>query len=279
MVYPAHASEYLAAGHTRYALQVAYNGRHYHGWQSQKGVVSVQAKLERALSKIATVPIKVVCAGRTDAGVHASAQIVHFDSPFERPDRAWTYGVNAHLPDDIVALWVKIVPASFHARFSAVARRYQYVIYNAPIRPALMDKEVTWEYRPLQWQLMQQAAHYLVGRHDFSAYRAAQCQANSPIREIQHLHVRVSGDYIVLDVKANAFLQHMIRNIAGVLMAIGNGVQPPIWAQELLQGQDRTKAAATASPHGLYFVGAYYPETFALPSQINIPHFIKHINY
>jgi tRNA pseudouridine38-40 synthase len=262
-------------GYERIALQVAYNGRHYHGWQRQKGAVSVQEKLELALSEVADMPIKVVCAGRTDAGVHASGQVVHFDTPNARPMRAWTHGGNIHLPDDIAIQWAKSVPESFHARFAAVARQYRYVIYNHPMRPALLDKEVTWNFRPLNVTNMQKAADYLVGEHDFSSFRASACQAHSPVRQVHAVTVHAAGNYIVIDVRANAFLHHMIRNFAGLLMTIGAGKQPPVWAQQVLQACDRRQAAATAPPYGLYFVNAEYAGEFALPTTVLGPHFLQ----
>lgn len=274
MVYPADPSEYLPAGHHRVALQVAYNGRNYHGWQRQKGAVSVQEKLEQALSKVADTDITVICAGRTDAGVHASGQVVHFDTPNERPLRAWTHGGNVHLPDDVAIQWAQPVGASFHARFSATARRYRYVIYNHPMRPAVMDKEITWNYRPLDVQLMQTAAKALEGEHDFSSFRAAGCQAKNPVRMVHHLRVEKHGNYIVLDIRANAFLHHMIRNFAGTLMAIGAGKKPPQWAAEVLALRDRRQAAETAPPYGLYFVDAEYDACHQLPSADLGPHFL-----
>ncbi|HCH23281.1 MAG TPA: tRNA pseudouridine(38-40) synthase TruA [Oceanospirillaceae bacterium] len=275
MAFTADASEFISAGHERIALQVAYNGRNYHGWQRQKSAISVQEKLEAALSKVADAPIQVVCAGRTDAGVHASSQIVHFDTPNARPLRAWTHGGNAKLPDDVSIQWAKVVPEQFHARFAASARQYRYVIYNHPMRPALMDKEVTWNYRPLDVASMQQAASYLVGEHDFTSFRASACQANSPLRHVYHLKVIAAGDYIILDVRANAFLHHMIRNFAGLLMHIGSGNQPPEWALQVLQARDRRQAPATAAPYGLYFVNAEYSAQFDLPRTPLGPHFLQ----
>ena len=273
--FKADASEFLAEGTQRIALGIAYNGRHYHGWQRQpSGHISVQEKLEDALSIVANEPIKVMCAGRTDAGVHASAQVVHFDTVAQRPLRAWTHGGNMNLPDDVAIQWAQPVDEKFHARFSATARRYRYVIYNHALRPALMDKEVTWNYRPLDIVSMQKAADHLVGTHDFSSFRAAACQANSPIRTMHHLNVIAAGDYIVLDVRANAFLHHMIRNLAGLLMKIGAGEAPPEWAMEVLIAKDRRVSAATAKPYGLYFVDAEYDDVFNLPQTPLGPHFL-----
>jgi len=273
--FKADASEFLAEDKQRIALGIAYNGRYYHGWQRQpSGHISVQEKLEDALSIVANEPIKVMCAGRTDAGVHASAQVVHFDTVAQRPLRAWTHGGNMNLPDDVAIQWAQPVDEKFHARFSATARRYRYVIYNHALRPALMDKEVTWNYRPLDIVSMQKAAAHLVGTHDFSSFRAASCQANSPIRTMHHLNVIAAGDYIVLDVRANAFLHHMIRNLAGLLMKIGAGEAPPEWAMEVLIAKDRRVSAATAKPYGLYFVDAEYDDAFNLPQTPLGPHFL-----
>lgn len=273
--FKADASEFLAEDKQRIALGIAYNGRYYHGWQRQpSGHISVQEKLEDALSIVANEPIKVMCAGRTDAGVHASAQVVHFDTVAQRPMRAWTHGGNMNLPDDVAIQWAQPVDEKFHARFSATARRYRYVIYNHALRPALMDKEVTWNYRPLDIVSMQKAAAHLVGTHDFSSFRAAACQANSPIRTMHHLNVIAAGDYIVLDVRANAFLHHMIRNLAGLLMKIGAGEAPPEWAMEVLIAKDRRVSAATAKPYGLYFVDAEYDDAFNLPQTPLGPHFL-----
>jgi tRNA pseudouridine38-40 synthase len=275
-IFTADASEFLGLGQQRVALAVAYNGRHYHGWQRQPhGHISVQEKLEDALTLVANEPIKVMCAGRTDAGVHASAQVVHFDTSAQRPMRAWTHGGNMNLPDDVAIQWAHVVDEKFHARFSATARRYRYVIYNHPMRPALMEKEVTWNFRPLDVSKMQQAAGYLLGTHDFSSFRAAACQANTPIRTMRHLDVISAGSYIVLDVCANAFLHHMIRNLAGLLMKIGAGEAPPEWALEVLMAKDRRVSAATAKPYGLYFVNAEYDDSFGLPKHPMGPHFLE----
>jgi len=273
--FKASPSEFLPAGQQRIALGIAYNGRHYHGWQRQPdGHISVQERLEGALSLVANEPVKVMCAGRTDAGVHASAQVVHFDTTAHRPIRAWTHGGNMHLPDDVAVQWAHLVDEKFHARFSATARQYRYVIYNHPMRPALMDKEVSWNYRALDIVSMQKAASYLIGTHDFSSFRAASCQANNPTRTLHHLKVIGAGDYIVLDVRANAFLHHMIRNLAGLLMKIGTGEASPEWALEVLLAKDRRVSAATAAPYGLYFVNAEYDDAFGLPTTPLGPHFL-----
>jgi tRNA pseudouridine38-40 synthase len=250
----------------RLALGIEYNGAPYHGWQRQQTVVSVQQHVEEALSAIANEPVKVVCAGRTDAGVHATCQVVHFDTQVERPSRAWTIGINRYLPDSIAVKWVKSMDDEFHARFSATARRYRYIIYNHRLRNSILAKGVTHIHSgELDHELMHQAAQHLLGRHDFSAFRAVNCQANTPVRDMSNINVSRFGDYIMIDVKANAFLHHMVRNITGSLLAIGNKEQPTTWMKTLLEGKDRTKAAATAKPHGLYLVHVTYPENFDLP--------------
>lgn len=250
----------------RLALGIEYNGAPYHGWQRQQTVASVQQHVEEALTQIANEPIKVVCAGRTDAGVHATCQVVHFDTQSERPNRAWTVGINRYLPDSIAIKWVKGIDEEFHARFSATARRYRYVIYNNRLRNSILAKGVTHVHSELDHNLMHEAAQHLLGRHDFSAFRAVNCQANTPVRDMSNINVSRFGDYIVIDVKANAFLHHMVRNITGSLLAIGNKDKPTIWMKTLLQGKDRTKASATAKPNGLYLVHVTYPEIFELPT-------------
>ena len=250
----------------RLALGIEYNGAPYHGWQRQQTVASVQQHVEEALTQIANEPIKVVCAGRTDAGVHATCQVVHFDTQSERPNRAWTVGINRYLPDSIAIKWVKSIDEEFHARFSATARRYRYVIYNNRLRNSILAKGVTHVHSELDHNLMHEAAQHLLGRHDFSAFRAVNCQANTPVRDMSNINVSRFGDYIVIDVKANAFLHHMVRNITGSLLAIGNKDKPTIWMKTLLQGKDRTKASATAKPNGLYLVHVTYPEIFELPT-------------
>ncbi|CAM3512620.1 tRNA pseudouridine(38-40) synthase TruA [Parendozoicomonas haliclonae] len=259
----------------RFAACIEYDGSSYHGWQSLKsGLPTVQAAVESAIGRVANHPISVVCAGRTDAGVHGSHQIIHFDTTSVRDLRGWVYGTNTHLPDAIAMRWVKPVSEAFHARFSALARRYRYVIYNNSIRPAHLSKGVTWNYRPLDVERMREAGQYLVGTHDFNSYRAVQCQAKSPVRTIEHLELNRYGDLIVMDVKANAFLHHMIRNIAGVLMAIGTGKREPIWAKEVLDARDRKAGGVTAAPWGLYFVDVLYPDEFELPREPLGPSFV-----
>lgn len=274
---PAAAAEIAAAGFSRVALGLEYRGARFRGFQRQAGnVLSIQGCLEEALSKVAGgAPVTIHCAGRTDALVHASGQVVHFDTMVERPLHAWIMGGNMNLPKDISVTWAKVMPAHFHARFSAMARRYRYVIYNDPIRPAHMAEEVTWNHRPLDVRRMQEAARVLVGTHDFSAFRATQCQAKSPIKTVHHLQVIEHGRFIVLDVRANAFLHHMVRNIAGVLMAIGAGERPVDWAREVLERGERRSGGVTAHPYGLYLVGVEYPDEFELPQRYLGPHFLS----
>jgi tRNA pseudouridine38-40 synthase len=268
--------EMAAPGVFRVALGVEYKGSRYRGWQRQlPGVPSVQEELERALSRVAAQPVNLMCAGRTDAGVHASGQVVHFDTPVERPLIAWVMGANANLPGDISVTWAKVMPAHFHARFKACARRYRYVIYNDQIRPAHMAEEVTWNHRPLDVQRMREAARALVGTHDFTSFRALKCQAKSPIKTVHHFQVIEQGRMIVLDVRANAFLHHMVRNFAGMLMTIGAGERPVEWVAEALEARDRRLGGVTAHPYGLYLVQVEYPEEFVLPERYLGPHFLS----
>ena len=273
---PSAAAESAAVGVSRIALGVEYKGARYRGWQRQEdGVPSVQGALEKALSKVADEPISLMCAGRTDAAVHASGQVVHFDTTVERPLKAWIMGGNANLPADISVTWAKVMPAHFHARFSAMARRYRYVIYNDQIRPAHQAEEVTWNHRPLDVSRMREAARALVGTHDFTSFRAVQCQAKSPVKTVHHLKVIEHGRFIVLDIRANAFLHHMVRNFAGVLMTIGAGERPVEWAAEVLAARDRRAGGVTAHPYGLYLVRVEYPEEFELPERYLGPHFLS----
>lgn len=251
----------------RIALGVEYDGSNFSGWQSQQtGVRTVQTTLEAALTKVADHQVRLICAGRTDAGVHGLGQVVHFNSDAVRSERAWLMGTNSHLPADVNVYWVHFTTDDFHARFSAQARRYCYLILNQAQRSALWRQRAAWYYRPLDAELMHQAAQYLLGTHDFSALRAAQCQARHPIRTIHALRVCRSGAYILLDIEANAFLQHMVRNIAGVLISIGSGARPAEWALEVLQQRDRKLAGVTAPASGLYLVAVRYPEHFGIPT-------------
>ena len=264
-------------GMTRVALGVEYNGAGFHGFQAQRsGVATVQRTLEAALSSIADEAITLVCAGRTDAGVHATNQVVHFDTLAERKDRAWVLGTNTRLPDTISVRWACNVAPQFHARFSALRRSYRYVIYNGAVRTALQHDQFTYFHRPLDLGAMRSGAAALVGEHDFSAFRAAQCQAQSPVRHIYRFDIARIGDLVIFEVQANAFLHHMVRNIAGVLLAVGCGDYPPQWVAEVLAGGDRNIAAATAPAAGLYLVAIAYPREFALPASLPGPHFLPH---
>ncbi len=261
----------------RYALGIEYAGANYNGWQSQaeENVVTVQARLEQALSIIANHPVSVVCAGRTDTGVNASYQVIHFDAQVPRNERAWVMGSNSHLPDDIAVLWAKPVSQAFHARFSAQSRRYRYLIYSAPVKPAVLSRGITWTYKELDLGRMQRSAKHLVGEHDFTSYRAVACQAKSPVRRIESLDVYQSGKLIVIDVCANAFLHHMVRNIAGVLMKVGSGEADIDWSRDVLVARDRRQGGVTAPPWGLYFVDVGYPEEFELPPGSQGPFFLN----
>lgn len=248
----------------RIALVVEYDGTQYHGWQAQTGLHTVQQAVEQALSKVADEPISVICAGRTDTGVHATNQVIHFDSDKERTIRAWIHGANSFLPKDVCVKNGKEMSENFHARYSATARRYRYVIYNGAIRPALMRSNVTWQYRQLDHRLMNQAAQSLLGEKDFTSFRSVECQSNTPMRHIHQLQVSRNGDLIIIDITANAFLHHMVRNIAGVLITIGSGKRPVSWAEEVLKAKDRKLGAETAPSYGLYLVQVTYPAEFGL---------------
>jgi tRNA pseudouridine38-40 synthase len=262
----------------RYAIGIDFNGRGYRGWQTQQpGVKSVQETLERAVGRVADHPVAVVAAGRTDAGVHGAGMIAHFDSDAVRNERSWLLGVNTQLPEDIALRWITPVSDEFHARFRAVARRYRYVIYNHPLRSSLLAGMVTWHYHALDLSRMQEAARHLVGKHDFSSFRAIGCQARHPHRDVHFLTLVQKGPLIVLDIQADGFLHHMVRNIAGVLMAIGQGKAEPEWAREVLAARDRTLGGVTAPPDGLYFVDALYPEPFRLPRDPLGPAFLAGI--
>ena len=249
----------------RIAAAVEYRGTHYHGWQRLKQDPSVQECVEDALSIVANHPVNVVCAGRTDAGVHALNQVIHFDTSAVREMHSWVFGANSNLPADVSLLWAKVVEEDFHARFSAVSRSYQYLILNRPSKPGLLQGQVSWEAKKLDLEAMNVAASELLGTHDFTSYRAQACQAKTAIREIQELRVDRCQDYVVVSVRANAFLYHMVRNIAGVLVAIGSGKEKPDWALKVLQAKDRSLAGVTAPAEGLYLTQVEYPDRFALP--------------
>lgn len=250
---------------TRIALGIEYDGSQFYGWQRQREVVCVQQVLEQALSKVANHRVEVTCAGRTDAGVHATGQVVHFDCQHERAMPAWTMGVNSNLPSSVAVRWAQVVPDDFNARFSATGRRYRYIIANQARRPAILGRGLSHYHQPLDAELMHQAAQALLGEHDFSAFRAAQCQSHSPNRCVTRINVYRQTDFVVVDIAANAFLHHMVRNIVGSLLEVGKGVQPGSWIAALLAGRDRTRAAATAKAEGLYLVQVDYPEHFNLP--------------
>ena len=253
----------------RIALGLEYDGTSYNGWQRQRTGIGVQQRVEEALSEVADEPIEIVCAGRTDTGVHASGQVAHFDTSSARSRRGWLLGANSNLPDDISVTWAQPVGDSFHARFSATARSYRYRILNRLERSALHRHRAWWVYEPLDAGCMHDAAQALVGRHDFSAYRAAGCQASSAIREITSIEVTRNGDWILLEVSANAFLQHMVRNITGTLAAIGRGDEAEDWAETVLRSRDRKAGGTAAPPHGLMLIRVDYPEDFALPANPN----------
>jgi tRNA pseudouridine38-40 synthase len=251
----------------RVALGIAYRGNAYSGWQSQPSGRTVQDRLEAALGAFATTPVSTLCAGRTDAGVHALNQIVHFDTDLDRAADAWTRGTNRYLPDDIAVQWCRFVPESFHARASALGRRYAYLLLEAPVRPALESGLVGWTFRTLDAQAMQQAARVLVGTHDFSAFRAAECQALSPVKTMRSIAISRRGRYWRFDFDADAFLHHMIRNIVGSLVAVGSGARDPGWVAGVLASRERALAAATFAPDGLYFLGSYYDAVHAIPER------------
>ena len=257
----------------RIALMVEYDGSRYHGWQAQAGLHTVQQMLEHALGQVADHEISVVCAGRTDTGVHATNQIVHFDCEAERTIRAWIHGANSFLPKDVCVKWGREMPEEFHARYSALSRRYRYVIYNAPIRPALLRSNVTWQYRPLDHRLMHEAGQFLLGEQDFTSFRSVECQSKTPMRNVHHLQVTRHGDLIIIEISANAFLHHMVRNIAGVLIAVGSGRRAVPWVNEVLTAKDRKLGAETAPPYGLYLVGVVYPDQFNVSQTITGPMF------
>ncbi len=249
----------------RIAAILEYDGSIFSGWQWQDDAPSAQAAVEKALSQVADEPIRVTVAGRTDAGVHARAQAIHFDTQAVRSDFSWLRGANSNLPPEVALLWVGAVAPEFHARFSATGREYRYVILNRPVRPTYLARRVTHEYRPLDVTRMQAAARLLVGNHDFSSFRAMQCQAKSPMRELRRLDVTRHGEFVVIEAAANAFLHHMVRNLAGVLMDIGAGEREPSWAREVLEAKDRTVGGITAPPDGLYLTAIDYPEHFNIP--------------
>ena len=256
----------------RIALGLSYNGQGYEGWQSQLSRKTIQDKLESSLTEFAQQPIQVLCAGRTDAGVHGLMQVVHFDTQIQRDMSSWVRGTNAFLPSDIAVQWAQIVPDHFHARGSAIARRYSYILLESPVRPSIEVSRVGWVFRPLNHEAMNQAAQYLLGEHDFTSFRASACQALSPIKHIHRIDMRKhtpqsNSAYWRFDFEANAFLHHMIRNIMGCFIQGGQSFQTPQWMDEVLQAKNRDVAAPTFSPDGLYFLGPVYDTQWGLPEQ------------
>lgn len=258
----------------RIALGVRYDGTHFHGWQHQQGLRTVQGSLEQALSQVANHPINLVCAGRTDAGVHAYGQVVHFNTEAERTEYSWIFGANSNLPHDISVTWAKLVSPQFHARFSATSRRYRYIIFNHTVRPAILRHSVAWYYRSLDADKMHEGGQFLIGEHDYSAFQGAGCQSATPVRRVEEVIVSRHQHMVIIEVVANAFLLHMVRNIAGVLMVVGSNEQPPKWVKEVLKSRERRFAAATAAPHGLYLTKVCYPEEFGLPNNPIEPFFL-----
>lgn len=252
---------------TRYALGVEYNGASFSGWQRQlsPALPTVQAALEDALAFIADTPVAVSCAGRTDAGVHGCGQVVHFDCPVARHEKAWVMGTNTRLPAEVRVQWAREVPAEFHARHSALSRRYRYVICSGNVKPTVLIGQLTHIPEPLDVESMHEAAQCLIGEHDFSAFRAAGCQSHTPMRNVRLVDVRRQGRFVVVEIEANAFLQHMVRNIVGSLLQVALGRQPVSWVADILAGRDRNLAGVTARPDGLYLVGVEYPQRFDLP--------------
>jgi tRNA pseudouridine38-40 synthase len=254
-----------AAPPWRLALGVSYRGTAYHGWQSQPDGLTVQDKVEKALSTFADVVVVTVCAGRTDAGVHGLNQVLHIDPPVKRAPASWVRGSNRYLPMDIAVQWCRPVDGSFHARNSALGRRYRFVVLESPVRPALENGLCGWVFRPLDEGAMRDAARLLIGTHDFTSFRAADCQSNTPIKTLRHIGIGRRGSYWCFDFDANAFLQHMVRNIMGCLLAVGSGRRAPGWLADVLDARDRAAAAPTFPPDGLYFVGPYYDAVHGIP--------------
>jgi tRNA pseudouridine38-40 synthase len=252
---------------TRIALGIEYDGSRFLGWQTQPGGGTVQDAVEPALGTIAADTVSVTCAGRTDRGVHARGQVVHFDTSAARPDSAWVRGVNALLPDAVAVLWAQPVAADFHARYSAISRTYRYVLLNRRVRPALGARHAGWHHAPLDVEAMSAAARHLIGEHDFSAFRAAECQAKSPVRTLHSIAIDRRGDRIDFVLRANAWLQHMVRNIIGALVHVGKGAESPQWLASLLASRDRTRGAATFGAEGLYLEAVEYERKWGLPVQ------------
>ena len=255
----------------RIAIGISYSGSAYEGWQSQRSGKTVQDHLEQALTRFSAQPVRTLCAGRTDAGVHALMQVAHFDTPLQRDTASWVRGTNAFLPADIAVQWAQVVPDEFHSRASAIARRYVYVVLASPVRPSVEAGRVGWIYRPLDGDAMREAAVHLMGEHDFTSFRASQCQAKSPVKTMNRIAISQRGgagaSYWHFEFEANAFLHHMIRNIMGCLLAVGQGKQPPGWLADVVAARRRDAAAPTFSPDGLYFLGPVYEARHKLPSR------------
>jgi len=255
----------------RIALGVSYNGSAYEGWQSQLSGLTVQDKLEAALGKFTQSKVSTLCAGRTDSGVHGLMQVVHFDTDAERETSSWVRGTNAYLPKDIAVQWAQVMPREFHCRASATARRYAYVVLESAVRPSVEAGRVGWVYRQLDTAAMHAAAAHLLGEHDFSSFRASACQALSPVKNMQRIDISSRGEpmqrYWRFEFEANAFLHHMIRNIMGCLLVVGDGRQPPEWILDVMAQRDRDAAAPTFSPDGLYFLGPVYPSQWGIPTK------------
>jgi tRNA pseudouridine38-40 synthase len=251
----------------RLALGISYLGTAYEGWQSQPSRRTVQDKLEEALAQFTTQPVSTVCAGRTDAGVHGLMQVVHFDTPLKREDFSWVRGTNRFLPPDIAVQWAQPVPAEFHSRASAVARRYSYVVLESPVRPSVESGRAGWVFKPLDEAALREGAGHLLGTHDFTSFRASECQARSPVKTLTRVDIARRGAYWRFDFEADAFLHHMIRNIMGCLVAVGQGLQRPGWMREVIEARSRDAAAPTFAPDGLYFLGPVYDAKWQLPSR------------
>ena len=250
----------------KFALGLEYDGAGFSGWQSQPGGNTVQDTLEKALAAIADEPVRTVCAGRTDAGVHALGQVVHFETTAERPREAWVRGVNAHLPAQVAVQWAVPVAGEFHARFSAIERSYCYILAVSPVRPSLLAGRVGWFHQPLDLSRMREAAACLKGRHDFSAFRSAECQAKTPEREIREIAIEQNGRYVIFRLRADAFLHHMVRNVTGCLVQVGKGAKEPGWMETVLESRDRSMAAQTFAPDGLYLERVSYGERWQIPA-------------
>jgi len=249
----------------RIALGVEYNGFDFFGWQAQENLSTIQGSLESALSKIADHPVTIYCAGRTDAQVHATGQVIHFDTTSIRDMRAWTVGANTNLPPSIAIRWGIEVNEQFHARYTAIARKYRYCIYNNPLRPAILSHLATWQYAVLDHKLMHEAAQFLIGEHDFTSFRSSQCESKTAMRNILKINVLRSGQMVIIEVEANAFLHHMVRNMTGVLIEVGKGLKSVTWVKEVLQAKDRRLAAPTAPAAGLYLINVKYPVKYGIP--------------